>query len=247
MQNLVIDIGNSFSKLAIINNRDIRSVMHTEHLSPQFLENFLDDNDIENSIVSSVSTDVSEYETILKNRTNYIRFTGTSSSQIKNQYKTPETLGLDRYAAVIGAQSMYPQQNCLVIDAGSCITYDFVDRDKNYYGGSITPGINMRFKAMNQFTGRLPLVNTDFKDDANFGTDTQSSILSGVQKGVFYEALGFIGYFHQQWADLKVILCGGDVNFFDTQLKNSIFAHAFKTEPNLVLIGLNEVIHYHND
>ncbi|HEY0054984.1 MAG TPA: type III pantothenate kinase [Pedobacter sp.] len=249
MLNLVVDIGNTFTKLATFNNKEIISLVRTEALSLEYLNNFLNTQAIDNAIISSVNTEIDSFEDLLKSRTKYFRFTGSSSSNIINHYKTPQTLGLDRYAAVIAAEYLFPQQSCLIIDAGSCITYDFVDKNKNYLGGSITPGIQMRFKAMSSFTGRLPLVEPDINinTDSDYGDDTTTAIRSGVQKGVVYEALGFINSFYLKWPDLKVILCGGDVNFFDTQLKNSIFAHTLKTEPHLVLIGLNEVIYYNND
>jgi type III pantothenate kinase len=247
MLNLVVDIGNTFTKLATFNNKEMISLEQTESLSIEYLDNFLGTHAVDNAIISSVNTEVDSFEKLLKSRTNYFRFTSSSSSNIINHYKTPQTLGLDRYAAVIAAEYLFPQQSCLVIDAGSCITYDFVDNNKNYLGGSITPGVQMRFKAMSSFTGRLPLVASDINKDSDYGDDTSSAIRTGVQKGVVYEALGFINSFYSKWPDLKVILCGGDVNFFDTQLKNSIFAHTLKTEPHLVLIGLNEVIYYNND
>jgi len=247
MVNLVVDIGNTFSKLAIFNNREIIKFVQVTDLSLDFLRNFLETKPADHAIVSSVNTEIDAFEDLLRSKTNYIRFTGSSASKIKNEYKTPQTLGLDRYAAVIAAEALFPNQNCLVIDAGSCITYDFVDAQKNYWGGSISPGIKMRFKAMNEFTGRLPLIEANPDRDVEYGNDTESAILSGVQKGIIYEAIGFINSFILKWPQLKVVLCGGDVNFFDTQLKNSIFAHTLKTEPNLVLIGLNEVIYYNND
>ncbi|MBC8052990.1 MAG: type III pantothenate kinase [Sphingobacteriaceae bacterium] len=247
MTNLVIDIGNTFSKLAIFNNREMKDLVQIDNLTLNYLHDFLEERTIDNAVISSVNTEIDDFEALLNEKANYFRFTGLSRANIINHYKTPQTLGLDRYAAVIGAQCLYPGQNCLVIDAGSCITYDFVDAAKNYWGGSITPGIAMRFKALNRFTGRLPLVESNPDLDVDYGNDTVSAILTGIQKGVFYEALGFINSFHKKWEGLKVLLCGGDVKFFDTELKSSIFAHAYKTEPNLVLIGLNEVIHYNND
>lgn len=247
MTNLVIDIGNTFSKLAIFNNRVIKELVQIDNLTLHHLRDFLEANKVDRAVISSVNAEVDEFETLLKSKTKYFRFTGSSKSRIINHYKTPQTLGLDRYAAIIGAESLYPNQNCLVIDAGSCITYDFVDHKKNYLGGSITPGIAMRLKAMNRFTGRLPLIEPNPDVDVEYGNDTSSAILSGVQKGVIYEAIGFINSFYTKWSGLRVLLCGGDLNFFDTELKSSIFAHTLKAEPYLVLIGLNEVIHYNND
>ncbi|MBC7915070.1 MAG: type III pantothenate kinase [Pyrinomonadaceae bacterium] len=247
MINLVIDIGNTLSKVAVFNNRELVSLEQSVDLTEPYLSKLIKDNKIDNSIISSVKPEIKHLEDCLKAVTKYNHFTAITDSEIINYYKTPNTLGPDRYAAVIGAAANYPDQNCLVLDAGTCITYDFISSEKKYFGGSISPGIQMRFKAMHTFTGKLPLVNADLHNSENYGDDTLSSILTGVQKGVLYEVLGFIEYYNSTWPHLKVILCGGDMNFFDTQLKSSIFAHTLKTEPNLVLIGLNEVIYHTND
>jgi type III pantothenate kinase len=154
---------------------------------------------------------------------------------------------LDRYAAVIGAAALFKNSNCLVIDAGTCITYDFIDKDKNYRGGSISPGLVMRYKAMHTFTVKLPLVDFDAGFLEDYGNDTRTSMVSGVQNGIVYEVQGFIQSYLSVYPDLIIALCGGDAEFFGTQLKNSIFAHIVKAVPDLVLIGLNEVIYQHND
>src|SRR5690606_709080 len=160
-----------------------------------------------------------------------------------NHYKTPQTLGLDRFAGVIGAAALYPEQNSLVIDAGTCITYDRIDKNRNYDGGGISPGLSMRFQAMHELTEKLPLIAPDLHFMEKIGTDTRSSLLAGAQQGLINEALGFINDYELRFEALQIILCGGDFKFFDTRLKNSIFAHSVKVEPHLVLIGLNEVIH----
>jgi len=246
MTNLVIDIGNTLSKVALFNNRTLLRIEQISNLDINSLDNFLKAEKLDNAIISSVKTGIEQVEEYLKQQTRYIQFTASAPSNVINLYKTPLTLGLDRYAAVIGAQAMFPGENCLVIDAGTCITYDFISSERIYSGGSISPGIKMRFKAMHQFTEKLPLVEPEFYAD-DLGSDTRTSLLTGVQRGVVYETLGFIGSYDSKWSALNVILCGGDVKFFDTALKSSIFAHTLKTEPHLVLIGLNEVIHYNND
>ncbi len=247
MINLVIDIGNTFAKLAVFNDRNISDLQVFEDLDPAILKKYVDGKEIDYAIISSVEKDIKDLEYIVESFGKYCRFNTAVSSRVINHYKTPETLGLDRYAAVIGAQAMFPSSNCLVIDAGSCITYDFIDNKKNYYGGSISPGITMRFQAMHTFTQRLPLIESDTNFTDAYGTNTRTSLLSGVQNGALNEALGFIQSYALQYPDLLIVLCGGDVKFFDSRLKNSIFAHAVKTEPNLVLIGLNEVIYQQND
>jgi len=166
---------------------------------------------------------------------------------ILNHYLTPETLGLDRLAAVIGARYLYPGQNSLVIDGGTCITYDRVDAGGNYFGGSISPGLNMRYKALNYYTDGLPLISADNGFTEKYGKNTAAAIRSGVQNGIKYELTGFIESYKNDQHDLNIILSGGDSIFFDTLLKNSIFAPYIKIEPHLVLKGLNAAIQNNND
>jgi type III pantothenate kinase len=243
MINLVIDVGNSFTKVAIFDNREIVDLFKFDQFAVDNLPGVVKRRVIDHAIISTVDQDVESLEEYLKSKYNYIRFHTGIHSNIINHYKTPQTLGLDRFAAVIGAAAVLPVKNCLIIDAGTCITYDFVDKDMNYWGGSISPGLSMRFKAVNTFTERLPLFEYDPEFNSYYGTETKSAILSGIQQGLVHEALGFIQDYASNYSDLHVILCGGDVKFFDTRLKNSIFADSLKTEPQLVLIGLNEVIH----
>ena len=245
MANLVIDIGNSRTKFAVFNNRRLEEIF--TDLTIEEAEALISTHQISNSILSSVKRDTAGWEEFLKENTDFLRFSAQLKTSVHIKYLTPGTLGLDRLAAVIGAYALYPNRNCLVIDAGTCITYDAVDTEGNYYGGSISPGLKMRLQAMHTFTGGLPAVelNENFADWQ--GNDTVSAMLSGVVNGTRSEVLGFIDDYSSRYSNLQVVLCGGDMNFFDTRLKSSIFAQTFKTEPHLVLIGLNEVIHQHND
>jgi type III pantothenate kinase len=242
MSQLVIDIGNSRTKIAVFEGRGLVRADYIEHADKEVVLSYFDQYDIQQSILSSVNEETSAWEEILKKRTAYIRFSAETGNGIEMRYKTPGTLGLDRLAGVIGAKALFPGRNCLVIDAGTCITYDAIDKNSVYKGGSISPGLVMRLKAMHTFTGRLPLITwADF--EGLEGHDTVTSMLSGVVNGTLAEVVGLIEKYQSYYPDLQVILCGGDTNFFDRRLKNSIFAHTFKTEPDLVLIGLNEVIH----
>lgn len=247
MANLVIDIGNTRTKIAFFNHRKLQRIEISDQLKPDQLLDYILTEKVSHSIVSSVNADVSELETVLEKQTIYKRFSSQLKTKVNNLYKAPENLGLDRLAAIIGAQAILPDTNCLVIDAGTCITYDAIDKDGAYFGGSISPGLHMRLNALHTFTGRLPVVDLDHHFNKWSGSDTKSSILSGVIQGAVSEILGFIKYYNSSYQDLHILLCGGDANFFDTRLKNSIFADAVKTEPHLVLIGLNEVIYQHND
>lgn len=241
MAQLVIDIGNSLTKIAVFEGKHLVKLDRVEKLNFDILEDYFERYNITHSIISSVNDDISRFEDLLKEKTIYVRFSASLPNGIINKYKSPTTLGLDRLAGILGAKSLFPNRNCLVIDAGTCITYDLIDADATYEGGSISPGLNMRLEAMHQFTGRLPEVRlSDYSDWQ--GYDTKSAMLSGVVNGTFGEIKDFISTYHSKYADLTVILCGGDAIFFDSRLKNSIFAHALQTEVNLVLIGLNEVI-----
>ncbi len=241
MAHLVIDIGNSRTKFAVFHERRLTESGKLEKLDSIKLKHLIVNYNVTHSIISSVSTEVSNLEDFLIARTNYIRFSAGVKAGVINKYKSPETLGLDRLAGVIGAKALFPGTNCLVIDAGTCITYDGIDTEGIYEGGSISPGLKMRLQAMHEFTGRLPEVElSDYTDWR--GYDTPSAMLSGVLNGCTEEVRGMIEIYRNRYPGLQVILCGGDAIFFDTRLKNSIFAHTLKTEPDLVLIGLNEVI-----
>jgi type III pantothenate kinase len=241
MANLVIDIGNSRTKFAIFHERNLWETRQIVKFDLDQLNQILDNHKITHSIVSSVNDEILNLENLLKIRTKYIRFSARVKAGVKNKYKSPETLGLDRLAGVIGAKALFPDRNCLVIDAGTCITYDAVDVDGIYEGGSISPGLKMRLQAMHKFTGRLPEIElSDYSDWR--GYDTSTAMLSGVLNGSTEEVKGMIEIYRLKYPELLVILCGGDAIFFDSRLKNSIFAHTLKTEPDLVLLGLNEVI-----
>lgn len=247
MANLIIDIGNTRTKVAVFNDKVLEKIEYYEAFTPKHLKAYLSEKQITHSVISSVkSNSIVGLEKILESKTHYIRFSTTSQTSIINQYKSPQTLGLDRLAAVIGARALYPQSSCLVIDAGTCITYDAIDCKGLYQGGNISPGLHMRLKALHSFTGNLPLVSLDNNLSTIEGNDTPTAILSGVINGTVLEIKGFIHLYSQHYSNLQVILCGGDAFFFDTRLKNTIFAHPLNIEPNLVLIGLNEVIPLQN-
>jgi type III pantothenate kinase len=242
MANLVIDIGNSRTKFAIFHQRKLMESGKIVKFDLDQLNQILDNNEITHSIISSVNDEITHLENQLQIRTKYIRFSAVAKAGVINNYKSPETLGLDRLAGVIGAKALFPDSNCLVIDTGTCITYDAIDAAGVYEGGSISPGLNMRLQAMHKFTSRLPEIGlSDYSDWR--GYDTPSAMLSGVLNGSREEVTGMIEIYRSKYPELQVVLCGGDAIFFDSRLKNSIFAHTLKTEPDLVLIGLNEVIH----
>ena len=245
MPNLVIDAGNSTIKIAVFKQDEIVFSKIEKTFNQEFIEAIAHQYQCRNIILSSVRDGLNVNEAELALNFNYHRFSSESKIPVKNNYLSPKTLGLDRLAAVIGAHQIYKNKDVLVIDAGTCITYDMINKEGIYYGGSISAGINMRLKAMHQFTSKLPLVPFDESFDKNFGQNSSEAILSGVLNGVWFEAKGFLEA--QQTNNFNVILCGGDAPFFDTRFKNSIFAHLILHEPNLVLIGLNTVVKYQHD
>lgn len=236
---LIIDIGNSFVKIAILKTGEVIFADTIKEISPDTLKSICDTYEgITNSIISSVSKDISQISAYLNNRYYHLVFNHNTPIPISNTYRTPDTLGLDRLAAVVGAYSLYPNNNNLVIDAGTALTFDIINNKNEYLGGTISPGISMRFKALNNFTEKLPLCSLN-QNAPLIGTDTQTAIESGVQNGILMEIEGYISAMKKEFSNLKVFLTGGDTFFFDKKLKNTIFA-----EPLLVIKGLNRIIEY---
>ena len=245
--NLVIDIGNTFTKIAVFEHDRLLQADQYSQVDESIIDKTLADHVIGKAIISSVKKEKEEWQNILAGKLKLVYFSAGMTSGITNHYLTPQTLGLDRLAAVIGAYHLYPGKSNMVIDGGTAITYDWVDAAGNYFGGSISPGLNMRYKALNNYTAGLPLIKADENFAANSGNDTKSAIISGVQNGIKYELEGFIKSYKKEGEELNIVLSGGDSIFFDTLLKNSIFAPYIKIEPHLVLKGLNAAIQTNND
>jgi len=238
--NLCLDIGNTRTKAAIFDPKGaLVQLKITETTTKEYLNVIIDEFSVSNCIVSSVKIPNLIIEKHLADKLDFfIKLTDTTPIPIQNDYDTPKTLGKDRLAAIIGATTYYPSANVLVIDAGTCVTYDFMDEKNSYKGGGISPGIQMKFKALHHFTDQLPLV--PFGGIGNLiGTDTRTSILSGVVWGMIAEVDGIIAHYRSFVPTLNVLLTGGDTDFFVGKLKNEIFA-----APNLVLEGLNKIINY---
>ncbi len=240
---LAIDIGNTLTKVALFQDNDLVKLRSFKEFTIEELTLFIGESETKNNkIISSVISSVKEYDhkidSFLNEKYFFVKLSSKTPLPVIIRYNTPETLGKDRVAAVCGASSIFPEENILVIDAGTCITYDFIDKEKNYLGGGISPGIDIRFKALNTFTGNLPLVNRDDEFDL-IGKSTEGSIKSGVLNGVLAEIEGIIKRYEDRFGRLKIIFTGGDTIFFDKRLKNDIFAI-----PNLVLNGLNEILEY---
>jgi len=199
----------------------------------------------EKRVTTAIASSVAElpeglFDELQKILNKFIVLDHNTPIPIQNDYDTKETLGKDRLAAVVGANFIYPHENVLVIDAGSAITYDIINDKGIYLGGNIAPGIQMRYKALHTFTRRLPLV-APVNNVPDYGRNTEDAIRVGVQLGIVHEIDGTISFFKEKYPNLKVLATGGDVKYFDNKLKNVIFAVS-----NLVLVGLNRILHYNN-
>jgi pantothenate kinase, type III len=239
--NLVIDIGNSSVKAAVFDGETLlASVTNQEH-TLSFIQQLLDKYSANHGILASVvNLNEKDRSWVEKLPFSVLELNHTTPLPIINLYETPETLGYDRIAAVVGANSIFPDKNILVIDAGTAITYEFIDAEGKYRGGNISPGVQMRLKALHQFTDRLPLVSAQGRI-LPMGRDTETAIRAGVVKGIGYEIRGYITYLKHKYPELLVFLTGGDEFSFDTSIKNIIFADSF-----LVLKGLNRILNYNN-
>lgn len=237
--NLVIDTGNTLTKLAVFNNSEMVAFTSIASADLEHVIQFCEANtNIKNAIFSTVAEQSAEIDAYLANRYNLIVFSHNTPVPIINKYATPLTLGKDRLAAVTGAWQLFATSNCLVIDAGTAVTYDFITSDGEYLGGAISPGIAMRYKALHTFTSRLPLLDY-YEDAALLGDSTSTSIFSGVLNGATAEMEGIIQRYQSAYPGLKIILTGGDHNYFDKRLKIKTFA-----APNLVLEGLNLILNF---
>jgi len=241
--NLIVDVGNSHIKLAVFQHDKLIHKTTSEPTNfdknlKTIRDNFLG---IKRAIVSSVGKLNSDSIELIKIYFDVLVLNSEAKLPFINLYKTPKTLGVDRIALVSAAAKQFPKTNALVIDAGTCITYDFLNFNNEYLGGSISPGIRLRYKSLHNLTANLPLLDTEFPVDL-VGNTTANAIHSGVIYGVLKEIDGVIDSYRIKYSDLTVILTGGDVNFLSNQLKNSIFANS-----NFLLEGLNFILEFNTD
>ena len=240
--NLAIDVGNTRVKIAVFEKDKLVELFvfpKTKILSA--IKEILRKHEISIGIMSNVASISDSKFKKLKNLVQIHVISSFTEVPFKNLYKTPKTLGVDRIALVAGAVSQFSGHNVLVIDAGTCITFDFLNSEGEYIGGAISPGLKMRFNSLNYFTANLPLLKIDELTDF-IGKNTNKSINSGVINGVIQEIDGVINQYKKKFLDLTVVLTGGDTNFLAKQLKSSIFANQ-----NLLLHGLNRILIHNSD
>jgi type III pantothenate kinase len=238
--NLVIDIGNTRTKFSVFNKGEVLITVPVNEFLPEHVDLLQNEHPgLQKVILSSVKDYSPDLKTALQNKFDYfIELNENTPLPIENCYKTPETLGKDRIAAAVGGYDLYPDTNLLIIDAGTAITYDILNEKHQFLGGNISPGIEMRYKALHHFTGKLPIISHK-KFDKLFGTTTEEAIWAGVQNGVVFEVDNAIDTFKKFYNNLKVIITGGDADFFDKKLKNSFFVNF-----NLTALGLNRILEY---
>jgi type III pantothenate kinase len=236
VMNLTVDQGNTFTKIALFDGETLVNVV-----------NNVPNNDIvrqingfspSHCIISSVGNRADLYVKDIDPQTQYVVFDHNTPVPVKNLYETPETLGMDRLAGAIGSKKFKPDGNNLVIDCGTCITYDLIDDQNQYQGGSISPGLEIRLRALNNFTANLPLIKIEDTVEL-VGKSTKAAILSGVAHGTVCEIEGMIDKYMQQYTGLSVFLCGGSAKYFENKIRGTIFV-----TPELVLYGLNKILRY---
>lgn len=237
--NLIIDIGNTATKIAFFKEKELVQSKAIEGFPEMEVLKLINDHQYHKVIISSVKHFSSEFSAALP-KGKVLLLSSETKLPIAINYATPNTLGVDRIAAAVAAASLFPKQNVVCFDLGSCITSELMSADGVYHGGSISPGMNLRFKAMNTFTDKLPLVNAGDKKVSLPGDSTASCMQVGVVLGITNEIKGMIEVYASKYPSLKVIFTGGDAAYFESLLNMNIFV-----QPNLVLMGLNEILNYH--
>ena len=234
--NLILDVGNSLLKIALFKKSELIQKFKFSENYKRNIENIISKNNVTHSIISNVGRIDDSIINILKESTNLLLVSNQLKVPFKNLYKSKNTLGQDRLALVSAAAFKFPKENVLIVDVGSCITYDFKNNNNEYLGGGISPGISMRFKSLNTFTSNLPLIDFDSIHQL-IGNNTNNSINSGVINGTISEINGIIQQYNQEFKNIRIILTGGDSNFLLKRIKNSIFA-----DQNFLLVGLNKLL-----
>ncbi len=236
--NLIIDIGNTRVKLGFFDESHF--LKKEIFLKKDFTLDVLLEIERKHTIIHRILTNSGELQgdilAFLSEKKNFILLSAETPLPIINKYATPKTLGKDRLAGAVAATVLFPNENCLTIDCGTCITYNFINKSGEFLGGNISLGIKMRLEAMHHFTAKLPLVEQGEIENL-LGDDTKSALQTGAQLGAIHEMDGFIEAYIQRFGNVRTLLTGGDADYFAIHLKNKIFALE-----NLVLIGLNAIL-----
>ncbi len=240
MKNLVIDIGNSRTKSAVLENGNITEKWSFPEPDREYIAPILTKyTDIARCIISSTRAGIAPVEKLIEESVSFtLRMENTTETPLTNLYRTPQTLGPDRLAAAVGANLLFPGENLMVADMGTAITIDFITAKGEFLGGSISPGVKLRFRALHDYTGKLPMGSPGNVSEGIAGT-TAEAVANGVMNGIAYELEGYRSEFSHRLPGLKVILTGGDADLFVKRFKNTIFANY-----DLVIQGLNRILDY---
>jgi len=235
--NLALDIGNTRTKIGLFRGTElVEQTVWTDWIGADLLA-YSEQAGVERIIFSSVADTEEILFDLLADRFEVIELNHETPLPFQNRYQTPKTLGKDRLAAVAGAQTLYPATDCLVIDCGTCIKYEWLTAEGIYQGGNIAPGAKMRIQAMHHFTARLPEVPLEMPTDM-LGKSTQTALQNGALRGAVLEIEGFVRLLQAKTDHLEVLLTGGDADFFAPHLSGM----PWKMEPYLTLIGLNHIL-----
>jgi type III pantothenate kinase len=238
--NIVIDKGNSFTKIGIFENNDLIEKKVFDDLRLEHIKDMLKHHsDVKSAIISNQTEYSSSIKKYLEENFKFIEMNEQTPLPIKNKYKTPKTLGNDRLAASVGGKLYYSDKNLLVINTGTCITYNFINSENEFIGGGISPGIKIRLKSLILFAPKLPLVEHTNGFSKLTGQTTEESILSGVLNGIICEINGLAEKYKEEYPKFKAVLSGGDYSFFENKLNKHIFL-----TPDLVLTGLNVILEF---
>jgi len=237
---LTVDVGNTRIKAAVFEGSTVlENFVFDKNEFEKKIENILKKfQNCSHLVVASVGNIDKQSFLTFENQLNVHFLTHEDHFPFSNKYETPKTLGIDRMVLAAGATLQFPKKNRLVIDAGTCITYDFIDEFDNYLGGAISPGLRLRYEALHNYTARLPLLTLEMPQSYT-GSSTSQAIHSGVVNGLVYEIDGFIDEYQANYSNFIIILTGGDTDFLAKRLKNTIFANS-----NFLLESLNQTFQY---
>ncbi len=237
--NLTVDIGNTYTKVRVFKDEDVVYQSFKGNYSAEDVETIVEDWGINKAIISTVGNNKLEIKTYLEEcKVRVVEFSNDMKLPIRILYATPHTLGQDRIAAAIGARQLSGGGRLLVMDLGTCNTYDVV-LDNSFLGGNIAPGYKMRLDAMHHYTKRLPQLDVENKDHERIGNDTQSALQGGAYYGIIYEIEGIYRQTLKQYEDLKLFITGGAAQYFVGKLNIP-----YTYEPDLVHIGLNKILDF---
>lgn len=234
--NLAIDIGNTRVKTGVFDGDDLVDAQVYEQLDSVSLQALISDSGVTHVILASTGTDI-EANTVHAPGV-FLKLSSMTPVPIENGYKTPETLGQDRLAGMVAASWLHPGSNVLVIDAGTCVTFDFLDQSGKYLGGNISPGLDMRYQAMHHFTQRLPSVE---RGDTGLllGDTTQTALQNGGLMGMLMEIAGYIEILRNKYQSVNTLITGGDAQYLAEHLNTKL-----TVQPHLILIGLNQILQF---